>query len=147
MKLKGILMVTALLICGVASAQTDSYKQKVKTYFELSGSQGAFQEAIKGMIGQMRVTRTDVPQSVWDEFENEFMSTSIDELVGLIAPIYNRHFTEEDLDAIIEFYNTPAGKKLGEKTPIITQESMTAGQQWGMQVGQKIVNKLQEKGY
>lgn len=147
MKLKLTFAILAFLAFSGVQAQTDAFNKKVKNLLELSGGEEAFKGAIQAMMGQIRMTRSEVPGEVWDELENEFMSTSIDDLVAMIAPIYNKHLTEEDLDNIIGFYKTPSGKKFGEKTPIITQESMTAGQQWGMQVGQKLMEKLQEKGY
>jgi hypothetical protein len=34
-----------------------------------------------------------------------------------------------------------------ETLPIVTQESMTAGQAWGKQIGEKVIQRLTEKGY
>jgi hypothetical protein len=39
------------------------------------------------------------------------------------------------------------GKKFAEKTPLITKESILAGQEWGKQIGQKVVDRLKDKGY
>jgi len=75
------------------------------------------------------------------------MKASIDELVEMLAPVYKKHLSEDDLDKIIQFYNTPVGKKLAEATPAITQESMQVGQQWGMKVGQIVADKLEKAGY
>lgn len=47
-----------------------------------------------------------------------------------MAPVYEKHLTEADLNEVIKFYNSPVGKKLAGKTPAITQESMAAGQTW-----------------
>ena len=71
----------------------------------------------------------------------------MDELADMLAPVYEKHMTENDLKKIIEFYQTPVGKKYAEKTPLITQESMQVGQQWGMRIGQKVMERLKEKGY
>ena len=48
---------------------------------------------------------------------------------------------------MIEFYQTPLGKKLVSTLPQIMQESMQVGQSWGKEVGDKIYNSLKEKGY
>jgi hypothetical protein len=79
--------------------------------------------------------------------EKEFLKTSLDDLVDMLVPVYSKHLTLDDLQKIIDFYQTPAGKKYAEKTPLIMQESMQIGQQWGMKIGQKFQEKLQEKGY
>lgn len=64
-----------------------------------------------------------------------------------MLPIYQKHLTEADLHGIIAFYDTPVGKKFAEKTPLITLESMIAGQEWGLQIGQQVIDKLKNKGY
>jgi hypothetical protein len=71
----------------------------------------------------------------------------MDDLVTLLAPVYEKHLTEADLNEVIKFYNTPAGKKLAQKNPAIMQDSMVAGQTWGMKVAEKVQAKLKEKGY
>ncbi|MGY0041248.1 DUF2059 domain-containing protein [Pedobacter sp. NJ-S-72] len=45
------------------------------------------------------------------------------------------------------FYQTPAGKKFAEKTPLIMQESMQAGRVWGEKIGLEIISKLNEQGH
>ena len=88
-----------------------------------------------------------VDAAIWDELEAEFMNTSTLDLLDEMAPVYQKHLTLEDLKAITEFYKTPAGKKLAEKTPLITQESMKVGEKWGQGVAEKVLARLQEKGY
>ena len=91
--------------------------------------------------------KSAVPDSVWTAFEVEFSKTSMDELVTMLVPVYQKHLTENDLQGMIEFYQTPVGKKYAQKTPLIMQESMQVGQQWGMKVGEAFDEKLRAKGY
>lgn len=114
---------------------------------EVSGSMTAFKSAVTSMMGSLKGMNSSVPEEVWKELENEFLGTSIDDLVTMMAPIYEKHLNEADLNEVIKFYSSPTGKKLAEKTPDIMQESMQAGQAWGQSVAGKIVSKLKEKGY
>ena len=114
---------------------------------EASGSIGAFKSAVTGMLGNFKTMNSSVPGEVWKEFETELLATSVDDLVNMLAPVYEKHMTENDLNEVIKFYNSPVGKKLAEKTPAITEESMQAGQAWGQAVAQKVMQKLKEKGY
>ena len=75
------------------------------------------------------------------------MEKSMSDLVTMLTPVYQKHLTEKDLEEIISFYNTPVGKKLATSTPMITTESMQVGQKWGMEIGQKVVERMKEKGY
>lgn len=146
--MKKIVISLAFVVCaGMASAQSDSYNATLKKYMEASGSIGAFKSAITGMLGNFKTMNSSVPEEVWKEFETELLSTSVGDLVIMLAPVYEKHMTEADLNEIIKFYNSPVGKKLAEKTPAITEESMQAGQQWGQAVAQKVMQKLKEKGY
>jgi hypothetical protein len=43
--------------------------------------------------------------------------------------IYAADFTDEQLDSMIAFYTSPAGKALLDKTPEITQQTMGVVQQ------------------
>jgi hypothetical protein len=57
-------------------------------------------------------------------FEKAMSLYTVDEMLGDMAGIYQRHFTREDVDAYIAFYTTPAGQHLLQMTPIIMQEYM-----------------------
>ncbi len=65
----------------------------------------------------------------------------------MIIPIYDKYFTDDDIHQLLAFYSTPVGKKLVENLPVITQESMNIGMQWGKQIAEKVLEKLKQKGY
>jgi uncharacterized protein len=48
----------------------------------------------------------------------------VDEMLEAVIPIYQRHFTSEDIDAIIAFQNSPVGKKAASLQPVMAQESI-----------------------
>jgi hypothetical protein len=145
--MKKLLIIVFVLITVGAQAQSKTYPATLKKYLEVSGSLQAFKGAVSQMMGSFKGMYTSVPAEVWTEFEKEFSSTSMDDLVALLAPVYEKHLTEADLNEVIKFYSTPAGKKLAEKTPGIMQDSMSAGQTWGMKIAEKVQAKLKEKGY
>ena len=47
-----------------------------------------------------------------------------DEIIKKIVPVYDKNFSEEELKEMIQFYQSPAGKKLVEKMPAVLQEVM-----------------------
>ena len=70
----------------------------------------------------------------------EFFSEqlNIGELVEEITvPVYDKHFTENELQDLINFYRTPTGKKLVSVTPMMALETMGA-------FSEKVMPKLQE---
>ena len=145
---KSIFVISILIVSlGQTFGQADSYKVTLKKMLYVAGTEASFKVAIKQMFDMFKQQTTNVPDSIWVELEKEFSKTSMDELVDMLSPTYQKHMTEADLKKIIGFYQTPVGKKYAEKTPFIMQESMQVGQQWGMKIGQKFQERLKEKGY
>ncbi|MEO1049997.1 MAG: DUF2059 domain-containing protein [Bacteroidota bacterium] len=140
---------TICLLCSSSflMAQEDSYKQKVIKYLEVTHADKTFEVAIGEMVKSFKKMATDVPEKWWDEMEKEMLATSLSELADLFTPIYSKHFTEEEFDELIAFFESPIGKKFGEKTPLITQESMAAGREWGSELSEKMIQRLKDEGY
>jgi hypothetical protein len=59
------------------------------------------------------------------------------------VPIYVEHLTVEEMQAAIDFYETPEGQSLIEKMPVISQESFAVGQQWGMELAQRVMEEIE----
>ena len=145
---KSLVILLVAIACSLSvSAQSKTYNATLKKYLEASGSMNAFKSAVSSMMGSFKNMNANVPDEFWKELEKEFLSTSLDDLVTMLTPVYEKHMSEADLNEIIKFYNSPVGKKLSEKTPDIMNESMLAGQTWGAGVGEKVMKKLKEKGY
>jgi hypothetical protein len=124
-----------------------AYRNKVKLLMQYSGGKDAYDAAILQMFTMFSQQYPNVPEQFWAEFKEEFIKISTDELVVLFAPVYARHLTSKELDDIIAFYQTAAGKKLASSQGAITAESMSVGQDWGAILGEKVLKKLKEKGY
>lgn len=130
----------------VFSQESSTYKSSLKKMIQVSGSELAYKGIVNQMISLYKQQQSNVPTEFWDEFAAEMNKDAVEQLVNLISPIYQKHLTEADLKAVIAFYETPVGKKFAEKAPLITQESMLAGQEWGKQIGVRVVEKLKAKG-
>ena len=106
-------------------------------------------ESIVEIVNSERLSLKDDLRCVvlTDYVRKEFLNTSLDDLVEMLVPVYSKYMTQGDLEKLIEFYQTPVGKKYAKSTPMITQESMQVGQQWGMKIGQEFEKKMKEKGY
>jgi len=66
-------------------------------------------------------------------------------LSEIMYPVYDKHFTTEDLSKIVEFNNSPVGQKLQKVMPMITQEGMKVGQTFGQTVAPKIQQRLRAR--
>lgn len=128
-------------------AVTPEFEAEVRKFFELNGSKETFATTISQMVGQFKGLYAQVPSEFWDELVKEMKHTSMTELVDMLIPVYQRHFSLKEIKQLNDFYQSPIGKKFAEKQPLVTQESMMIGQQWGMKLGEKVAKKIAEKGY
>lgn len=139
-----------LFLCLFTTNQaqvSDAYKETLKKMFDAMGTEETFENTIVFMIDNFKTRYPDVKSEFWDELEEQFLDTSMKQLVDMYAVVYVKYMTIEDLDEIILFYKSPVGKKLAKNTPLITEEAMLVGQEWGRKIGENIVLKLKEKGY
>ena len=121
-----------LLMClsvTFASAQTvtahdDSlYSAKLKELILVShvfdAEKGIIVEVAKAMKTQLNLTDQQ-SELLMDKIDNIF-NKHINEIFN---PIYKKFFTYDDLVAMIEFYQTPLGKKMAESTGPMAAEVM-----------------------
>ena len=127
--------------------EQDDYAQKLKQMFKAAGTEASYKTVVVQMFDMFKRQYPQVNDSIWNELEADFLRNSLDELTAMLAPIYVKYLSTEDLEAIIEFYNSPAGKKFAANSPFILQESMKVGEAWGRKIGEDFAKRMEEKGY
>jgi uncharacterized protein len=127
-----------------ASAENPEAKRAdVRKLLEISGTGAMGKQAAEQMITQFRTSMPNVQAEFWDEFQKEIDPNKLTEMC---IPPYEKHLSHAEVKELIKFYESPIGQKLVKVQPQIMQECMVIGQQWGQEIGQKVVAKLQEKG-
>ena len=100
------------------------------------------------MFESIRNTSKQVPEDVWNELIEETKAElSPGKLIELNVPIYSSHYTHDEIKGLISFYQSPLGRKVIGKTPLIVKEAYDVGIEYGRQVMQRINEKLRTKGY
>ena len=133
-----------------AAAQADPMRADVKRLLEVSGTEarlrGLMSELFASQIASMKRLRPDIPVEFWDEFQIRFVQQfRPDELIDLVIPIYEKHFTSDDIKQMTEFYESPVGRKYVSESVAMQAESMAAGREWGRNLGQKIAFKVEDE--
>lgn len=145
--MKKILIIAFLSLTSLfCFGQNDTeYKSALQKLMAISGSEKSYQVAIEQMMATLKQQKSDVPDTFWTEIETEFKKSAMTELLDLLLPVYQKHLTLADVKEITAFYETPSGKKFAEKTPLILNDSMVVGREWGMMIGKRVVDKIKEK--
>lgn len=160
MKIKLILFMLFLAVHSSSYAQeevTAEEKAAIKKFLEMTGSLDIGLMFSKVMVEQMtdllKQSNPEIPPRAFTILEEEVEAIIREDLgsfVELLYPIYHKHYTLSEVNGLISFYETPLGRKVISTLPLITQESMLAGQQWGEslapKIGPRIMKRFQEEG-
>lgn len=136
-----VLFLTVLSICSYA--QTATKTENIRKLLELTGSGKIGVQVAQNMIVSFKKVYPSVPDEFWEGFKRELNS---EVLVEMVIPIYDKYYTETEIKELTDFYATPIGRKVITVTPLISQESMQAGQKWGKELGEKLYKDLNDKG-
>ena len=146
MKRFGLSMFTALLVSllfvSVSLAQQNppdapASKADIERFLETMHSR----DTMKNMMGlmtkqmhQMAVEQAKKQPSLPPDFvarmdkaaDDMVKNFPTDELFDAMIPVYQRHLTKGDVDALIAFYSTPTGQKFLREVPAMMSEAMQA---------------------
>ena len=129
-------------------AQADkSYRKTLTKLFEVSGSIETAQSAVNQMFIYFKEEFEDVDTEIWIEMQELFSEDAIRLFTKKLTPVYFKYFTEKDLKALIDFYESRVGQKYAEYNPLVVQESMQIGQEWGEEMAQELIKRLENRGY
>jgi len=156
----------ALIVVGSAaavgqaqpsSADTVATKEEVLKFLELTQARSRVVQMLDGMAKQARIGaeqgfRMKVPDATPEQIkridevsDNIFAEFSPDELIDAVVPIYQKHLSKADLEAILAFYSSPAGQKVMKEMPAIMSESIEAGGEIGRKKMESVNRKIEEQ--
>ena len=137
--MKKNILAIAFLVLGVFTNAQSSKDVKIAELLETMGSTQAMKTSFEYMINYYKQNNPQISSEYWD---NASKHVDYDELVQKLIPIYSKHFTEQEIVDLLNFYITSTGKKMIDKMPVILQESMEIGRKWGIELAQKIEKEV-----
>jgi hypothetical protein len=137
-----VLYLSSLALGQAADSSQPATKQDVMLMFQemrfeeqMKGIQQSVAQQFQGMANQV-MQRADVKnltpekQKRFQDLMEQEMRQSVNvypvsEMIDDFAPVYAKYLTKADVKGITDFYHSPAGKKLLDISPSVSQEAMT----------------------
>ncbi|WP_375181927.1 DUF2059 domain-containing protein [Chryseobacterium sp.] len=139
------ILVAFVLFIGITGFAQTSKEAKIKELIEVTGVSKMAVQGAQQFVNAYKEKYKDIPDEFWNGFLKEVSS---EEFSKLYIPIYAKYYTESDLDELIKFYKTPIGQKTISNMPLIMNESMEVGREWGQNLAKKLIDKINtQKGY
>jgi uncharacterized protein len=140
---KRFALATIVLLCAasIGFAQQDpadspATKEDVQKYLEIMHSREMMTKMVDAMAKPMHQMMHDQYEKDKDKLPADFearmnkvmddylKSFPWDEILQSLVPVYQKRFTNGDVDHLVAFYSTPTGQKLIREMPAITAEAM-----------------------
>jgi hypothetical protein len=118
-------------------------REAIRTVLELTGTVALASESVDKIFDAFSKTLPQVPAPVWQRLKGQ---TRSEELIERMIPIYDKYYTQQDLDGIIAFYRSPLGQKFIRTSPDVSREGFEAGQEWATEKGEVVLKQLRAEG-
>jgi hypothetical protein len=70
---------------------------------------------------------------------------ALKEMLAATVPVYQKHLTKGDLDAMMAFYSSPVGQKILHEQPAMVKESMEASANIQQRIARTMYQKIDER--
>ncbi len=131
------LILASVSVAQQNNADAPASKADIDRYFEAVHVRGLVNKTLNAMLVQMHEMVHEQMKSVPNlpadaearmnkSMDDMIANLPLDAMLDAMVPVYQKHLTKRDEDALVAFYATPTGRKILTEMPAITSESMQA---------------------
>ncbi len=135
----------ALAICGgqAMASTTPASEEQVRQLMEVVGVGKMLSQINSQAVSAMQQSMPCVPGDFW---QNYMDANQTQQFIGRLVPVYQHHFTSDELDGMLKFYRSPLGQKVINEMPTTMAEANQAGQQWSHERSDQMISELKQMG-
>jgi hypothetical protein len=153
-------LMLALLSAGYGqqnAANDSTSREQLMKLFEVMHIRQQMRSVMEGVIKQQASLVRDTMRQRYPQVSeaemarmNDYMEESLKDLpldgvLDDMIPVYQKHLTRVDVDAMIEFYSSTTGQKLMQEMPAMTSEGMRAAYPRMQKQMEKVMQRMEEK--
>jgi hypothetical protein len=121
----------------------------IRSLMELIGAHDLVQDAVNNSSEQYRekllatVPNNDKGQAFVTSFIESYQKKfDVDQLTEQLVVIYDKHYTDEEIKTLLQFYGSPVGQKVAAEMPKITREIQAASRTTGAKAAKEALQEL-----
>lgn len=128
---------------GTAAAATQPSEEQVRQLMDVVGVGKMLSQMNTQAVSVMQQSLPCVPASYWQGYMD---ANGTQQFIGRLVPIYQRHFTADEIEGMLKFYRSPLGQKVITEMPTTMGEANQAGLQWSKERSDQMIAELKQKG-
>jgi uncharacterized protein len=121
----------------------------IRSLMELIGARDQVQEAVSNSTEQYRekliasVPNSEKGQAFINSFADAYQKKfDVDGLTEQLVGIYDKHFSDDDIKALLQFYGSPVGQRFAAAMPKIAHEIQTASRAVGAKAAKEALQAM-----
>jgi hypothetical protein len=137
---------------ATAEIRIDAGKRAdIRSLMDVVGARDAMRQATARQTAEFRENlvsalperqRDQVVTTLVTDYQKKFHADAVSE--QLVA-IYDRHFTDDEIKGLLQFYSSPLGRKFAAEMPKIAAEAQAANREEGTRTATEVVQQLPEQ--
>jgi hypothetical protein len=126
MKARSFILTIFLFICFSITAQVDDFQQRIIECLQLNGTTTVYEQEYDNTLHLLykQFKTANAPESFWEELRSD-RSEKVNEVIPILAFAYRKHFSKDDIDKMLEFYNTETAQIWIESPSQLTEEQQS----------------------
>ena len=124
----------------------------IRSLMELVGTHDLVQDGASNSIEQARekllatVPNNDKGQAFVNAFAASYQKKlDVDEVTEQLVGIYDKHFTEDEIKGLLQFYGSPLGQKVAAEMPKIGRETQAAVRAAGTKAAKEALAEVKQQ--
>jgi hypothetical protein len=121
----------------------------IRSLMELVGARDQVQDAVSNSSEQYRekllatVPNNDKGQAFVTSFIESYQKKfDVDQLTEQIVALYDKHYTDDEIKTMLQFYGSPVGQKVAAEMPKIAREIQAASRTTGAKAAKDALQAL-----
>jgi hypothetical protein len=121
----------------------------IHSLMELIGAKDQMQDTLANSSEQYRekllatVANNDKGQAFVASFIASYQKKfDVDQLTERLVRLYDKHYTDDEIKALLQFYGSPLGQKVAAETPKIAREIQAASRTTGAKAAKDVLQAL-----
>jgi hypothetical protein len=135
-----------------AAAIDPDKEADIRSLMELVGAREMVQDGISTSTEQYRekllatVPNSDKGQAFVNAFADAYQKkVDVDQITDQLVGVYDKHFTDEEIKGLLQFYGSPLGQKVASETPKISREIQAHSRAAGAKAAKEALQALKEQ--
>jgi hypothetical protein len=130
------LVVLISILTTTATAQTKS--ELAEELLQVTNSTDEMINALESYMDVLAESSPELADFIGD-MQKAFEKEGIPYITAEAIKLYVKHYTEEELKAMVDFYKSPVGQSIISKQGAVMEEMMLIGAKWGEEYAKKVI--------